>query len=61
MRGKVGMCSAGRHLQCFIMTKEWLDGSELKFDGKGTTPVHNSDGTKTDDKMNSDSDSPKPT
>lgn len=55
------MCSAGRHLQCFIMTKEWLDGSELKFDGKGATPIQASELIKTDDKNNSDSDTPKPT
>lgn len=38
------------------MTKQWLDGSELKFDGKETTPIHNSDLTKTDDKSDSVSD-----
>jgi hypothetical protein len=43
------------------MTKEWLDGSELKFDGKGATPIQASELIKTDDKNNSDSDTPKPT
>ncbi len=31
LRDKVGMCAIARHLQCFILTKTWLDGSELKI------------------------------
>lgn len=38
VRSKIGMCSIGRHLSCLIMTKQWLDGSELNFEGKNDTP-----------------------
>lgn len=44
------------------MTKQWLDGSELKFEDKVATPVHISDCGKagTEDQENSDSDTAKP-
>lgn len=30
IRDQVGMCAIARHLQCFIMTKTWVDGSDLE-------------------------------
>lgn len=36
IREKVGMCAVARHLQCFIMTKTWLDGSEIKIQASQT-------------------------
>ena len=30
IRDKVGACAIARHLQCFILTKTWVDGSDLQ-------------------------------
>lgn len=35
LRDKVGACAIARHLQCFILTKNWIDGSELVKNERG--------------------------
>lgn len=35
LRDKVGTCAIARHLQCFILTKNWIDGSELVKNERG--------------------------
>jgi hypothetical protein len=29
LRDRVGMCAVSRHFQCFILTKNWIDGTEV--------------------------------